>query len=68
MDFTYRDGASTTTPRKANKGGVVEGQSRLEKICVVEPDRGKWVVKLAFGIVKHGGVTSINPGKSRPPP
>ncbi|CAL8993885.1 unnamed protein product, partial [Prunus brigantina] len=38
------------------------GQSRLkrsawwfEKICMVESDRGKWVVKSAFGIVKHGG-------------
>ncbi len=39
-----------------------------EKICLVEPDRGKWVVKSAFGIVKHGGVTPINPGKSQPPP
>ncbi|CAL8993888.1 unnamed protein product [Prunus brigantina] len=42
--------------------------NRAGKICVVEPDRGKWVVKSAFGIVKHGGVTPINPGKSRPPP
>ncbi|CAL2276226.1 unnamed protein product [Prunus armeniaca] len=57
-------------------GGVLEGQSRLKKICLVtlknicmvEPDRGKWVVKSAFGIVKHGGVTPINLGKSLPPP
>ncbi|CAL9005133.1 unnamed protein product, partial [Prunus brigantina] len=40
----------------------------LENICMVEFDRGKWVVKSAFGIVKHGGVTPINLGKSRPPP
>ncbi|CAL8996422.1 unnamed protein product, partial [Prunus brigantina] len=61
---------STTTPRKACKGGVLEGQSRLKKICLVtlknicmvEPDRGKWVVKSASGIVKHGGVTPINLG------
>ncbi|CAL8993806.1 unnamed protein product [Prunus brigantina] len=39
-----------------------------EKICMVESDRGKWVVKSAFGIVKHGGVTPINLGKSRPLP
>ncbi|CAL8077914.1 unnamed protein product [Prunus armeniaca] len=45
-------------------GGTIEA----EKTCVVEPDRGKWVVKSAFGIVKHGGVTPINLGKSRPPP
>ncbi|CAL2277241.1 unnamed protein product [Prunus armeniaca] len=45
-------------------GGTIE----VEKTCMVEPDWGKWVVKLAFGIVKHGGVTPINPGKSRPPP
>ncbi|CAL9013228.1 unnamed protein product, partial [Prunus brigantina] len=44
--------------------GIIEA----EKICVVEPDRGKWVVKSAFGIVKHGGVTPINLGKSLPPP
>ncbi|CAL8990689.1 unnamed protein product [Prunus brigantina] len=35
---------------------------------MVESDWGKWVVKSAFGIVKHGGVTPINLGKSRPPP
>ncbi|CAL8990233.1 unnamed protein product [Prunus brigantina] len=39
-----------------------------KKICMVESDQGKWVVKSAFGIVKHGGVTPINLGKSRPPP
>ncbi|CAL9005187.1 unnamed protein product [Prunus brigantina] len=44
------------------------GTIEAEKICVVEADRGKWVVKSAFGIVKHGGVTPINPGKPRPPP
>ncbi|CAL2230065.1 unnamed protein product [Prunus armeniaca] len=38
-------------------GGTIEA----EKICMVEHDRGKWVVKSAFGIVKHGGVTLINP-------
>ncbi|CAL9005392.1 unnamed protein product [Prunus brigantina] len=75
---------STTTPRKAWKGiesalvfigEVPEGQSRLkrcawwlEKICMVESDRGMWVVKSAFGVVKHGGVTPINLGKSQPLP
>ncbi|CAL9025601.1 unnamed protein product [Prunus brigantina] len=54
---------STTTPRKACKG--IE---RPKNICMVESDWGKWVVKSAFGIVKHGGVTPINLGKSRPPP
>ncbi|CAL8989449.1 unnamed protein product, partial [Prunus brigantina] len=49
---------------RRSPGGTIE----VEKICVVEPDRGKWVVKSAFGIVKHGGVTPINPGKSRPLP
>ncbi|CAL9025420.1 unnamed protein product [Prunus brigantina] len=49
---------------KGSPGGTIEA----EKICMVEPDRGKWVVKSAFGIVKHGGVTRINSGKSRPPP
>ncbi|CAL9026198.1 unnamed protein product [Prunus brigantina] len=49
---------STTTPRKANK---VLSLVFIGRICVVEPDRGKWVVKSAFGIVKHGGVTPINP-------
>ncbi|CAL2238296.1 unnamed protein product [Prunus armeniaca] len=49
---------------RGSPGGTIEA----EKICVVEPDRGKWVVKLAFGIVKHGGVTPINPSKSWPPP
>ncbi|CAL2236845.1 unnamed protein product [Prunus armeniaca] len=49
---------------RGSPGGTIEA----EKTCVVEPDRGKWVVKSAFGIVKHGGVTPINPSKSRPPP
>ncbi|CAL8089417.1 unnamed protein product [Prunus armeniaca] len=49
---------------RRSPGGTIEA----EKIFVVEPDRGKWVVKSAFGIVKHDGVTPINPGKSRPPP
>ncbi|CAL9025036.1 unnamed protein product, partial [Prunus brigantina] len=49
---------------RGSPGGTIEA----EKICVVEPDRGKWVVKSAFGIVKHGGVTPINPGKSQSPP
>ncbi|CAL8088999.1 unnamed protein product [Prunus armeniaca] len=39
-----------------------------EKIWAVEPDGGKWVVESTFGIVKHGGVTPMNPGKSRPLP
>ncbi|CAL9005186.1 unnamed protein product [Prunus brigantina] len=43
---------------RRSSGGTIEA----EIICVVEPDRGKWVVKSAFGIVKHGGgVTPINP-------
>ncbi|CAL9005463.1 unnamed protein product [Prunus brigantina] len=56
---------STTTPRKACKGieifigRVLESHSRLKRssknICLME-------------IVKHGGVTPINLGKSRPPP
>ncbi|CAL2270621.1 unnamed protein product [Prunus armeniaca] len=49
---------------RESPGGTIDA----EKICMVEPDQGKWVVKSAFGIVKHGGVTPINPGKSRPPP
>ncbi|CAL9025624.1 unnamed protein product, partial [Prunus brigantina] len=49
---------------RGSLGGTIEA----EKICMVESDRGKWVVKSAFGIVKHGGVTPINSGKSRPPP
>ncbi|CAL2270632.1 unnamed protein product [Prunus armeniaca] len=55
--------------RLENQGsGSPGGTIEAKKICVVEPDWGKWVVKSAFGIVKHGGVTPINPGKSRPPP
>ncbi|CAL9005437.1 unnamed protein product [Prunus brigantina] len=57
-------------------GGALESQSRLKKtclralknICMVESEWGKWAVKSAFGIVKHGGVTPINLGKSRQPP
>ncbi|CAL8990161.1 unnamed protein product [Prunus brigantina] len=49
---------------RGSPGGPIEA----EKICMVESDWGKWVVKSAFGIVKHGGVTPINLGKSRPPP
>ncbi|CAL9020792.1 unnamed protein product, partial [Prunus brigantina] len=50
-------------------GGPIEEKDLpgdLKNIRMVEPDRGKWVVKSAFGIVKHGGVTPINLGKSRP--
>ncbi|CAL2238143.1 unnamed protein product [Prunus armeniaca] len=39
---------------KRSPGGTIEA----EKTCVVEPDRGKWVVKSAFGIAKHGGLGS----------
>ncbi|CAL9000155.1 unnamed protein product [Prunus brigantina] len=41
---------------RGSLGGTIEA----EKICMVESDRGKWVVKSAFGIGKHGGVTPIN--------
>ncbi|CAL9020676.1 unnamed protein product [Prunus brigantina] len=54
---------------RGSPGGPIEAKKIClvaEKICMVESDRGKWVVKSAFGIVKHGGVTSINLGKSRP--
>ncbi|CAL2265136.1 unnamed protein product [Prunus armeniaca] len=55
--------------RLENQGSRSPGRTiEAEKTCVVEPDRGKWVVKSAFGIVKHGGVTPINPDKSRPSP
>ncbi|CAL2247920.1 unnamed protein product [Prunus armeniaca] len=55
--------------RLENQGsGSPGGTIEAEKICMVESDRGKWVVKSAFGIVKHGGVTPIDPGKSRPLP
>ncbi|CAL9005183.1 unnamed protein product [Prunus brigantina] len=50
--------------RVRSPGGPIEA----EKICMTESDRGKWVVKSSFGIVKHDGVTPINLGKSRPPP
>ncbi|CAL9005097.1 unnamed protein product [Prunus brigantina] len=56
---------------RGSPGGPIEAENIClvaEKICMVESDRGKWVVKSAFGIVKHGGVTPINLGKSRPPP
>ncbi|CAL8996841.1 unnamed protein product, partial [Prunus brigantina] len=69
---------SITTPRKAYKGiesalqekiicsvggfWSLGGTIEAEKTCMVESDRGKWVVQSAFGIVKHGGVTPINPG------
>ncbi|CAL9012228.1 unnamed protein product [Prunus brigantina] len=46
---------------RRSPGGTIEA----EKICVVEPNRGKWVVKSAFGIVKHGGMTPINPVGAR---
>ncbi|CAL9000470.1 unnamed protein product, partial [Prunus brigantina] len=39
-----------------------------KNICLVESDWGKQVVQSVFGIVKYGGVTPINLGKSRPPP
>ncbi|CAL2224584.1 unnamed protein product [Prunus armeniaca] len=42
---------SITTPRKANKGTI-----EADKTYAVEPDRGKWVVKSAFGIMKYGGL------------
>ncbi|CAL8990115.1 unnamed protein product, partial [Prunus brigantina] len=50
--------------RLENQGSIYRsprGTIEAEKICMVEPDLGKWVVKSAFGIVKHGGVTPINP-------
>ncbi|CAL9006130.1 unnamed protein product [Prunus brigantina] len=56
---------------RRSPGGPIEARKIClvaEKICMEESDRGKWVVKSAFGIVKHGGVTPINLGKSRPPP
>ncbi|CAL9005992.1 unnamed protein product [Prunus brigantina] len=72
---------STTTPRKACKciesalvfiGRVLESHSRLKRssknICLMEFDWGKQVVQSTFGIVKYGGVTPVNLGKSRPPP
>ncbi|CAL9012742.1 unnamed protein product [Prunus brigantina] len=66
---------SATTPRKACKvfiGRVLESHSRLKRssknICLMESDWGKQVVQSTFGIVKYGGVTPINLGKSRPPP
>ncbi|CAL9021569.1 unnamed protein product [Prunus brigantina] len=72
---------STTTPRKACKGiesalqknKLLHGRLLvlvLDPLCVVLSlsDWGKQVVQSSFGIVKHGGVTPINLGKSRPPP
>ncbi|CAL9001141.1 unnamed protein product, partial [Prunus brigantina] len=35
--------------------GSPRGPIEAEKICPMASDRGKWVVKSAFGIVKHGG-------------
>ncbi|CAL9004562.1 unnamed protein product, partial [Prunus brigantina] len=53
-------------------GRVLESHSRLKRssknICLIESDWGKQVVQSTFGIVKHGGVTPINLGKSRPLP
>ncbi|CAL8992935.1 unnamed protein product [Prunus brigantina] len=53
-------------------GRVLESHSRLKRssqnICLMESDWGKQVVQSTFGIVKHGGVTPINLGKSRLPP
>ncbi|CAL9018912.1 unnamed protein product [Prunus brigantina] len=53
-------------------GRVLESHSRLKRssknICLMESDWGKQVVQSTFGIVKHGGVTPINLGKSQPPP
>ncbi|CAL9005284.1 unnamed protein product, partial [Prunus brigantina] len=43
---------------RRSPGGPIEA----EKICMTESDRGKWVVKSAFGIMKHDGVTPINLG------
>ncbi|CAL9020848.1 unnamed protein product [Prunus brigantina] len=50
---------------RGSPGGPIEAEKicmLAEKICIVESDRGKWVVKSAFGIVKHGvrGITSLN--------
>ncbi|CAL2226775.1 unnamed protein product [Prunus armeniaca] len=42
--------------RLENQGSSPGGTFEADKTCVVEPDRGKWVVKSAFGIVKHGGL------------
>ncbi|CAL2240325.1 unnamed protein product [Prunus armeniaca] len=39
---------------RRSPGGTIEA----EKTCVVEPDRDKWVVKSAFGIVKNSGLGS----------
>ncbi|CAL9006133.1 unnamed protein product [Prunus brigantina] len=52
--------------RRSPRGPIEAGKICLvaEKICMVESDRGKWVVKSAFRIVKHDGVTPINLGKS----
>ncbi|CAL9026096.1 unnamed protein product, partial [Prunus brigantina] len=44
---------------RGSPGGPIEAEKICmvaKKICMVEYDRGKWVVKSAFGIVKHGGV------------
>ncbi|CAL9000825.1 unnamed protein product, partial [Prunus brigantina] len=61
---------STTTPRKACKGieSALQKNKLLRGRLLVLSDWGKQVVQSAFGIVKYGGVTPINLGKSRPPP
>ncbi|CAL8990175.1 unnamed protein product, partial [Prunus brigantina] len=47
---------------------VLEKRSRLDGTCMVESNPSKHGrARSAFGIVKHGGVTPINLGKSRPP-
>ncbi|CAL8990726.1 unnamed protein product, partial [Prunus brigantina] len=61
---------SITTPKKACKNieiGALGRRSRFDRTCMVESNRGKHGrVRSAFGIVKHGGVTPMNLGKSRP--
>ncbi|CAL9004860.1 unnamed protein product [Prunus brigantina] len=65
---------SITTPRKACKNieiRVLEKRSRLDRTCMQAWlglisiwSREAW---WSFGVVKHGGVTPMNLGKSRPP-
>ncbi|CAL2246489.1 unnamed protein product [Prunus armeniaca] len=72
---------STITPKKANKVlslafiGVLEGHSRLTRPAwwslagQVGSQIGIWDREAWWSRVeKHGGVTPINLGKSRPPP
>ncbi|CAL2255594.1 unnamed protein product [Prunus armeniaca] len=72
---------STTTPKKANKVlslafiGVLEGHSRLTRPAwwslagQVRSQIGIWDREAWWsGVEKHGGVTPINLGKSRPLP